>query len=68
MTLRSGSDGSVPVFAFPPSLEFYTVDRSTHKQILTLYNPYDFTLKFKGKMLLQCYVLLFDMIVGNPTA
>lgn len=48
MSHHSSPDGSVPVFAFPPSLEFYTVDRSSHKQILTIYNPYEFTLKFKG--------------------
>ncbi|XP_013780556.1 motile sperm domain-containing protein 1-like [Limulus polyphemus] len=37
----------LPVFSFPSSLNFYSDDQSSHKQILTLYNPYDFPLKFK---------------------
>ncbi|CAH1780944.1 unnamed protein product [Owenia fusiformis] len=40
-------DGKLPVFVFPTSLTFCTDDTSSHKQILTLYNPYDFALKFK---------------------
>lgn len=40
-------DGKVPIFIFPTSLTFYADDQSTHKQILTLYNPYEFPLKFK---------------------
>ncbi|KAJ7407812.1 Motile sperm domain-containing protein 1 [Willisornis vidua] len=34
---------------FEPSAEliFYADDQSTHKQVLTLYNPYEFALKFK---------------------
>jgi len=41
------SDGKLPVFVFPTDLNFYVDDQSTHKQVLTLYNPYDFMLKFK---------------------
>ncbi|XP_032453268.1 motile sperm domain-containing protein 1 isoform X2 [Nasonia vitripennis] len=37
----------LPVFVFPQSITFYLDDQSTHKQILTLYNPYDFPVKFK---------------------
>lgn len=40
-------DGKLPVFSFPSSLTFYADDQSSHKQILTLYNPYDFPLKFR---------------------
>ncbi|XP_060070837.1 motile sperm domain-containing protein 1-like [Ylistrum balloti] len=40
-------DGKLPVFVFPSSLTFYSDDQSTHKQVLTLYNPYDFPLRFK---------------------
>ncbi|XP_036293895.1 motile sperm domain-containing protein 1-like [Pipistrellus kuhlii] len=39
--------GNIPVFVFPTELMFYGHDQSTHKQVLTLYNPYEFTLKFK---------------------
>lgn len=38
----------IPVFVFPNQLKFYLVSKSTHKQIVTLYNPYDFPVKFKG--------------------
>ncbi|XP_072180282.1 motile sperm domain-containing protein 1-like [Diadema setosum] len=40
-------DGKIPVFVFPTDLTFYADNRNTHKQILTLYNPYDFPFKFK---------------------
>ncbi|XP_022095335.1 motile sperm domain-containing protein 1-like [Acanthaster planci] len=40
-------DGKLPVFVFPTELVYYADDRSSHKQVLTVYNPYDFTLKFK---------------------
>ena len=45
------TDGSLPVFVFPQSLTFYADDQSTHKQVLTVYNPYEFTLRFKGAQL-----------------
>ncbi len=41
-------DGKLPVFVFPTSLYFYSDEQTSHKQVLTLYNPYDFPLKFKG--------------------
>ncbi|XP_022791570.1 motile sperm domain-containing protein 1-like isoform X1 [Stylophora pistillata] len=41
------TDGSLPVFVFPQSLTFYADEQSTHKQVLTVYNPYEFTLRFK---------------------
>ena len=42
------TDGSLPVFVFPQSLTFYADEQSTHKQVLTVYNPYEFALRFKG--------------------
>ncbi|OWR52766.1 motile sperm domain-containing protein 1 isoform 1 [Danaus plexippus plexippus] len=36
-----------PVFVFPVSLEFYLNARHTHKQLLTVYNPYEFSVNFK---------------------
>ncbi|KAL9964856.1 hypothetical protein ACROYT_G028555 [Oculina patagonica] len=41
------TDGSLPVFVFPQSLTFYADEQSSHKQVLTVYNPYEFTLRFK---------------------
>ncbi|XP_076629464.1 motile sperm domain-containing protein 1 [Colletes latitarsis] len=37
----------LPVFVFPQNITFFLDDQSTHKQVLTLYNPYDFPIKFK---------------------
>merc|ERR1712223_2156297 len=39
--------GPRPVFVFPGSLDFYLEDQSTHKRVLTLYNPYDVDILFK---------------------
>uniref|UniRef100_A0A8C5LNW4 Motile sperm domain-containing protein 3 n=1 Tax=Leptobrachium leishanense TaxID=445787 RepID=A0A8C5LNW4_9ANUR len=38
---------SFPVFIFPPSLEFYADDQASHKQVLTLYNPFPYVLRYK---------------------
>ncbi|XP_063045883.1 motile sperm domain-containing protein 1 isoform X2 [Engraulis encrasicolus] len=40
-------EGSLPVFVFPTELFFYADEQASHKQVLTLYNPYEFALKFK---------------------
>lgn len=41
----------IPVFIFPEELKFVEGDQSSHKQVLTLYNPYDFDVRFEGKFL-----------------
>ncbi|KAK3726921.1 hypothetical protein QZH41_016713 [Actinostola sp. cb2023] len=41
------TDGTLPVFVFPNSLTFYVDDQASHKQVLTVYNPYEFVLRFK---------------------
>ena len=41
------SEGKLPVFVFPTTLEFHSDDQSSLKQVLTLYNPYEFTIQFK---------------------
>jgi hypothetical protein len=38
-----------PVFVFPSQIEFYEDDPTTHKRVLTIYNPYDLEVAFKGK-------------------
>lgn len=40
-------DSKLPVFATPNQVTFYLDDPSQHKQMLTLYNPYDFAIKFR---------------------
>ena len=37
-----------PVFVFPGSIDFYLEDQTTHKKIITIYNPYDQDITFKG--------------------
>lgn len=39
----------VPVFVSPQSLTFSLEDKQSHRQIITLFNPYDFPVRFKGK-------------------
>lgn len=46
----SSSHQKIPVFVFPNQLKFYLQSKSTHKQLLTLYNPYDFPVRFKGNV------------------
>ncbi|KAG8448302.1 hypothetical protein GDO86_015408 [Hymenochirus boettgeri] len=58
-------EGNLPVFVFPTELIFYADDQSTHKQVLTLYNPYEFALKFKdaaGAVKPQCCV---DIVIRH---
>ncbi|XP_072033640.1 motile sperm domain-containing protein 1-like [Amphiura filiformis] len=40
-------DGQLPIFVFPTELVYFADDPSSHKQVLTLYNPYEFSLRFK---------------------
>lgn len=47
MVPSSGFDQKVPIFVFPQSINFYLDDQTTHKQVLTLYNPYEFAVRFK---------------------
>lgn len=59
-------EGNLPVFVFPTELIFYADDQSTHKQVLTLYNPYEFALKFKGESpslwSFDLFLLISDLI------
>jgi hypothetical protein len=38
----------IPVFVFPATVYFNAHDRDHLKQILTIYNPYEFPVRFKG--------------------
>ena len=41
-------DKRLPVFVFPEELLFVGDDDTSHKQVLTIYNPYEFNTKFQG--------------------
>jgi hypothetical protein len=46
--MTSSSD-QIPVFVYPSTgLNFYTNDQNSYKQVITLFNPYEFIIKFKG--------------------
>ncbi|KAJ3660504.1 hypothetical protein Zmor_004949 [Zophobas morio] len=40
-------DRSIPVFIYPSELTFFVGSQITHKQLLTLYNPYEFPVKYQ---------------------
>ncbi|XP_028983923.1 motile sperm domain-containing protein 1-like [Betta splendens] len=42
-----GAVALLPVFLFPTELVFYSEQRSSHRRVLTLYNPYSFSISFK---------------------
>lgn len=50
LNMRSGGNRErrLPVFVSPEELQFVAEDETSHKQILTLFNPYNFNLRFKG--------------------
>ena len=59
-TASGGSGPARPVFVFPGNLDFYLEDQTTHKRVLTLYNPYDTDITFKGiRFCMTFYVLWF---------
>ncbi|XP_053574331.1 motile sperm domain-containing protein 1 isoform X2 [Bombina bombina] len=45
--LPSAAHSPLPVFIFPPGLDFYADDQTSHKQVLTLYNPFPRVLRYK---------------------
>ena len=51
-------DGKVPVFVFPVQLDFYYEDQTTHKRLVTIYNPYEFDVTFKVKRLERRVIIL----------
>ncbi|XP_058802290.1 motile sperm domain-containing protein 1-like [Phymastichus coffea] len=58
----SAASRQLPVFVFPHSITFYLDDQSTHKQILTLYNPYDFPVKFRVLSTATEKYVVFDSV------
>jgi len=54
-SFKRDTDGKLPVFVFPSALNFYFDDQSSYKQVLTVYNPYEFTVQFKGMFIYFLY-------------
>jgi len=62
----TSSPSRIPVFVFPASIVFNAFDRDHLKQILTIYNPYEFPIRFKG--IFKCRTektLLFNETASN---
>ncbi len=55
MASPSSSSGEPPppppaaLIVIPERLDFYVGDRTTHKRIFTVYNPYEIDVKYKGE-------------------
>ena len=43
----------LPVFIHPSEFCFSVTEKTSQKQILTVYNPYDFSIKFKSKLVID---------------
>ncbi len=68
-----GGGPNRPVFVFPGNLDFYLEDQTTHKRVLTLYNPYDSDIIFKGEKLniivslaLELFDIFLIVLCNNP--
>lgn len=49
MSVKSTTSGfKVPVFVFPNEITFIANDPSSHKQVVTIYNPYDFHIQYRA--------------------
>ena len=57
LTSPSILDGKGPVFVFPVQLDFYFEDQTTHKRVVTIYNPYEFDVTFKASTLILTFLL-----------
>ena len=51
---ETGDASPLPVFLFPSELLFYSEQRSSHRRVITVYNPYSFSLSFKSQYLSVC--------------
>ena len=60
-------DGKVPVFVFPVQLDFYYEDQTTHKRLVTIYNPYEFDVTFKVGVKSQTKISLDRQIIQYET-
>ena len=50
LSSSSKREKKLPVFVFPEELQFVAEDESAHKQVLTVYNPYEFNVRFQGTL------------------
>lgn len=51
LSSSSKREKKLPVFVFPEELQFVAEDESAHKQVLTVYNPYEFNVRFQGTLM-----------------
>ena len=41
---------AISVYFYPTTLQFFADDSNSHRQIITIYNPLEFGVKFKGSL------------------
>ena len=60
--IKTPINGRLPVFVFPGKLFFIINDKSSYKQTLTLYNPYEFNIKYIGYYE-EYYIMKLNVVV-----
>lgn len=53
---------TLPVFILENEIKFIINRSETHRHILTIYNPYEFALRFKGTKNLELHYIFFSII------
>jgi len=68
-TAKPVHDRKIPVIVTPEELKFVEGDPASYKQVLTLYNPYDFNIKFEGQYTsLGLGSILVEILLANQLA
>lgn len=47
MKKQTNAKRNLPIFALPQKVLMYSDDQTSHRQLVTLYNPYDFSINYK---------------------
>lgn len=51
--MSNSQESNLYVVSFPNSLNFYAEDSPPFRQVLKIYNTYEFPIKFRGKLIKQ---------------
>lgn len=61
---QGATENKLPVFTTPQQqITVFADDPLSYKQILTIYNPYEFSVKFRSKYVIKIYlnIILFNV-------
>lgn len=56
---------TLPVFILENEIKFIINIPETHRHVLTIFNPYEFALKFKGKIFIKIIFLI--LVLSNAS-